>query len=243
MLALVRDNKKILIVVFSIFSLVIILAITYLVLTFSKIYQTENIPTTPPRQMNYTKPIFQVKSITLKDLDSDCVLEVLGNGSVTKYCGAERKLVDKKLFSTEIITKLFSSLTQTEFESFLNSYYSDSLNFQIIIETTHGTKTITINNQSSNQPSDIIQDIIDQVDDIQEEFIEPTPPPPPSLPPTPTLSPTPTSVYNPTPTPSSNPSPTPISGDPYNHEQPAFNCATITETNVTVNNTRCLPPE
>ncbi len=234
-------GKKILLISSLLLAITFITIFIYVAITFSRIYQAETqyIPEAP-RQLEYIKPDFQIKTITIKDLNSGCSIKILQNGTATQYCGDNQQLFDRKILSSDLIQRLFSNLNEDQFSSLLSDYFSFTLHLQIIIETSIGSKTININSSSSNQPSGNFQDFLDDIEDVTQETNQPTPPPPPTPPPTSPPPPSPSSHPNPTPSTSPTPYPTPFPRE--GTAQPSFDCSIITETGVTVSNVRCLDP-
>jgi len=207
--------------------------------SFSQIYTTQTQIEAPVRQVESGPAKFAIKKITIKAKD-DCYLEILPNGYVQRVCNDQ--LYDRILISTDRILELFSNLDETKFKDLALQYFSEYLDLVIIIDTNQGTKTIVINSSGGQSLPDYFQTIVDTIEDLDEELNQPSVSPPPQVPtPTP-IPPSPSPpVSSPTPIPSSS-APTPTTRT-YNPGEPqdSFDCSAITETNVTVSNTRCLP--
>ncbi|MFC1751366.1 hypothetical protein ACFL2V_21525, partial [Pseudomonadota bacterium] len=113
---ILQARKKFFIILIVVFLLILVGIISLIVITFSNIYRAEtSIPITPTREIAYVKPDFKVKTILLKNLDTNCTIEVLNNGYVTQYCGDDPVPVVRKVFSSEKILKLFSNISEKEF--------------------------------------------------------------------------------------------------------------------------------
>jgi hypothetical protein len=176
---------------------------------------------------------FAVRRIEIKDLDNCQTLEYLSNGYANKF-DCDNVLEAKKLFSNQTILTLLNTLTLEEFEKLVSDYFSQDLNLVITIETSHGTKTITINPEGSTPLPAPIEEIIDTSDELEEELDEPAVSPPPTPGPTPPPTPTPSLPPGATPTPTATPSPGPVDpADP-------FSCDMLDQQGVTVSNIRCL---
>lgn len=219
--------------------IVVAVIVVIAVLLFSLKFFDSAIPVTNKPLINSnstdTNPSFGVRKISLKDLDSDTIIEINRSGVVT-IIGSDKDINHRKILDSQRILSLFNKLSAEDFAKLGANYFSDFLNLQITIETSRGNKTIDINNDNPNNdpPPDVIDDIIDDIDEIEEVVITPPASPTPTPLASPTLIPNP-----PIPTPQASPTPSPIVVGPTPTPEP-FRCDMLDKLGVTVSNIRCL---
>lgn len=234
--------SQLIIVFISLIALVVFLALGVTLLAIGKRYQTRvDVGPGQISSVDLTQKTFYTKKIIM--VKNGQAYEFFANGLGYQYEGAAGSAIkSRKIFSNQRIYDLFNSMSEADFASLIEHYFSVGGSFSLIIETTHGNKTIIFDDQGQQPPPDIIDDIVDDLDDLADDLNNPTPPPTAPPHPLPTAPPptTPTPSGTPTPRPSSSATPTPT----FAPAEP-FRCDMLNGqiNDVTVSNTVCEKPE
>lgn len=171
----------------------------------------------------------QIRKISLKrDGENGAeLIEITASGKVLHY-DAQGNLIKSGLMGFADVKDLFDKLNRN-LDSFGQGYFGSG-NYTLIIETNMGTTTVEVTQGGDGDDGDDpLNDIIDEVEDIIEETLYPTPtlvPPPTIYNPNATpVPPSPTRSRAPTPTPTLAPGvPTPL---PAYMLAPTFTCEEV----------------
>ena len=202
---------------------------------FGNLYGTRTNINEIPKQVITDQQTFSVKRVRLRNRNTGETIIINKNG-VVEIFDEFGLLKSNSLLSNQKLLDLFSKLTKEEFDNLSSHYYSGSGDYEVTVETNHGTKDIIIDDDEDADPlPDDIEDIIDDIIDIIDD---PLPSPPPTSPPTPVPTPGPTAIPGSSPTPAPTPAgPTPTP-DPAATVEP-FSCDMLQSLGVTVSNIRC----
>lgn len=129
--------------------------------------------------------------------DHDECLEIFHNGRFRKFNCFTHETVEEGLLSIEEVASLLGRFNRDTFQNLKTSYTGGDTDYTITIETTEGTKTITVT-AGSGSLGGLIGDLVNDIIKTEEKVFGPTPVPGSS--PTPTPAPT-TPQLTPTPSP------------------------------------------